>query len=89
MIPTWRESIAAALNNLKEGRSIYIVDFWDQKGFPGWFQVLLKTWLKQFHVKFWEGLMPHLESLEKQGLGKLTVTPITRRYAFLAKFEKK
>jgi S-adenosylmethionine-diacylgycerolhomoserine-N-methlytransferase len=88
MIPTWREAIRAALNNLKPNRSIYIVDFWDQKDLPVWFQVILKTWLKQFHVKFWEGLMPHLENLEKQGLGKLTVTPIARRYAFLAKFEK-
>ena len=88
MIPTWREAVKAALNNLKPGRSIYLVDFWDQKDLPGWFQTLLKTWLKQFHVQFWSDLMPHLESLEKQGLGKLKVTSIARRYAFLAKFQK-
>ena len=88
MIPTWREAIRAALDNLKTGRSIYIVDFWDQKDLPGWFQIVLKTWLKQFHVQFWSDLMPHLESLEKQGLGKLTVKSIARRYAFLARFEK-
>lgn len=88
MIPTWRESIQAALDNLKAGRSIYIVDFWDQKDLPRWFQKLLKGWLKQFHVKHWAELIPHLEDLEKQGLGKLSITSIAKRYAFLAKFGK-
>ncbi|HEX8266641.1 MAG TPA: class I SAM-dependent methyltransferase [Pyrinomonadaceae bacterium] len=88
MIPTWRQAIQAALDNLKPGRSIYIVDFWDQKDLPVWFQTILKNWLKQFHVQFWHNLMPHLENLEKQNLGKLSVTPIARRYAFLARFEK-
>ncbi len=89
MIPPWKESIANALNNLKAGGSFYIVDFYDQKDLPSWFQKLLKGWLKQFHVQFWGDLMPHLESLESQSLGKLTVTSIARRYAFIAKFEKK
>lgn len=89
MIPPWKESIANAINNLKSGGSFYIVDFYDQKDLPKWFQKMLKGWLKQFHVQFWGDLMPHLESLEKQGLGKLTVTSIARRYAFIAKFEKK
>ena len=89
MIPPWRESIANALKNLKEGGSFYIVDFYDQKDLPYWFQKLLQGWLKKFHVQFWGELMPHLESLEQQGLGKLTVTSLYRRYSFIAKFEKK
>lgn len=88
MIPTWREAIQAGLDNIKAGRSIYIVDFWDQKDLPNWFQKILKGWLKQFHVQFWNDLMPHLESLEQQNLGKLKVTSIARRYAFLAEFKK-
>ena len=88
MIPTWKESIANGLDNLKSGRAFYIVDFYDQKDLPSWFQKILKGWLKQFHVQFWGDLMPHLESLETQGLGKLTVASIAKRYAFLAKFEK-
>lgn len=88
MIPTWRQALQAALDNLKAGRSIYIVDFWDQKDLPGWFQTILKTWLRQFHVQFWDDLMPHLKNLEQQGLGKLTIKSIARRYAFLAEFEK-
>lgn len=89
MIPPWQESIANALKNLKTGGSFYIVDFYDQKDLPVWFQKLLQGWLRQFHVQFWGELMPHLESLEKQGLGKLTVTSLYRRYSFIAKFEKK
>ena len=89
MIPTWRAAIEAALDNLKNERSFYIVDFWDQQDLPEFFQNILKTWLKQFHVQFWGDLMPHLEDLEKQGKGKLTVTSINKRYAFLARFEKR
>jgi S-adenosylmethionine-diacylgycerolhomoserine-N-methlytransferase len=88
MIPPWKESIANALNNLRVGGSFYIVDFYDQKDLPRWFQKMLTGWLKQFHVQFWGDLMPHIESLEKQGLGTLAVTSIARRYAFIAKFEK-
>ena len=88
MIPTWREAIQAGLDNLKNARSLYIVDFWDQQDLPEFFQRILKTWLKQFHVQFWNDLMPHLEDLEKQGKIKLHVTSINKRYAFLAKLEK-
>jgi S-adenosylmethionine-diacylgycerolhomoserine-N-methlytransferase len=88
MIPTWKESIANGLNNLKSGRAFYIVDFYDQKDLPAWFQKILKGWLKQFHVQFWGDLMPHLELLETQGLGKLKVTPLYKRYSFIAEFEK-
>jgi S-adenosylmethionine-diacylgycerolhomoserine-N-methlytransferase len=88
MIPTWRESIANALENLKSGRSFYIVDFYDQKDLPEWFQKILQGWLRQFHVQFWGELMPHLKSLETQGLGKLKITPLYRRYSFIAEFTK-
>ena len=88
MIPPWKESIANALNNLKRGGNLYIVDFYDQADLPKGFQKLLQGWLCQFHVQFWGELMPHLESMEKTGLGKLTITSLYRRYSFIAKFEK-
>lgn len=88
MIPSWKESIAVALENLSPGGNLYIVDFYDQADLPSWFRALLKNWLKKFHVQFWSGLLPHLRELESNGLGKLDLTPIARRYAFLAKFEK-
>lgn len=88
MIPTWRESIENALDNLKSGRSFYIVDFYDQASLPKWFQKILQSWLKQFHVKYPKELLPHLEMLETQGAGKLTITPLYRRYSFIAEFKK-
>lgn len=88
MIPTWRESIENALQNLQSGRSFYIVDFCDQADLPAWFQKILQSWLKQFHVKYPEKLLPHLQTLEQQGLGRLTVTPLYRRYSFIAEFRK-
>ena len=89
IIPTWQETIENALANLKSGRSVYIVDFYDQKDLPAWFRRILKIWLKQFHVKYPQDLIPHLESLEKGNLGLLSVEPIFKRYAFLLGFEKK
>ena len=88
MIPPWKESIANALANLRSGGSFYMVDFYDQAELPAFFQKMLQGWLRQFHVQFWGELMPHLESLEKEALGKLTVTPLYKRYSFIAKFEK-
>ncbi len=88
MIPTWKKSIANALVNLKSGGSIYIVDFYDQKERPAWFRRILKSWLKQFHVEFRSDLLPHLEDLGKQSLGRIEIISIARRYAFIAKFQK-
>ena len=88
VIPTWKQSLETALENLKSEKSIYIVDFYDQKNLPVWFQKTLNGWLKQFHVKYPKELIPFLESLERDGFGKLRVTPLYRRYSFIAEFRK-
>jgi S-adenosylmethionine-diacylgycerolhomoserine-N-methlytransferase len=84
MIPTWRESIENALNNLKPGGTLFIVDFYDQKELPAPFERLLKWWLSKFHVQFWPGLIPYLDSLARSGKYDVTVTPLFRRYSFIA-----
>jgi S-adenosylmethionine-diacylgycerolhomoserine-N-methlytransferase len=88
IIPTWKQSIENALENLKTGKSLYIVDFYDQKNLPVWFQKTLKGWLKQFHVKYPKELIPFLEDLERKGFGKLKLTPLYRRYSLIAEFRK-
>ena len=88
IIPPWRESIKNVLENLKAGKSLYIVDFFDQKDLPGWFQRILQGWLRQFHVKYPAELIPFLEDLERKGLGRLKITPLYRRYSLLAEFTK-
>jgi Methylase involved in ubiquinone/menaquinone biosynthesis len=88
IIPPWRESLENALENLKPGGVLYIVDFYDQKDLPVWFRKLLQGWLRQFHVRYPEELLPFLENLEKLGVGKLDVKPLYRRYSLLAEFRK-
>ena len=88
MIPTWQESIQNALANLKSGRSFYIVDFYDQRDLPVWFQKILQGWLKKFHVEYPRDLIPYLETLEQENPGKLTVSSIYKSYSFIARFQK-
>ena len=88
MIPTWRESVQNALDNLKNNGSLYIVDFFDQKDLPTSFRKILQAWLRQFHVEYPKDLIPFLENLEKQGAGKLSVKPIFKSYSFIVRFEK-
>jgi len=88
MIPPWRESIDNALNNLKPGGELFIVDFFDQAELPSPFRKFLQWWLSKFHVKFWPELMPHLGSLERAGIVSLGITPLFRRYSFIARLKK-
>jgi S-adenosylmethionine-diacylgycerolhomoserine-N-methlytransferase len=88
MIPPWRESIDNALKNLKPGGQLFIVDFFDQAGLPSPFRKFLQWWLSKFHVKFWPNLIPHLRSLELTGIISLEITPLFRRYSFIARLKK-
>ena len=88
IIPPWRESLENAWQNLKSGGNLYIVDFYDQKDLPVWFQKVLKSWLRQFHVKYPEDLVPFLHAWERQGAGKLKISPLYRRYSLIADFHK-
>ncbi|CAN5864777.1 class I SAM-dependent methyltransferase [soil metagenome] len=88
MIPTWKESFENALENLKDGRSVYIVDFYDQKDLPVWFRKILQSWLRQFHVKYPEKLIPFLKELERKNFGKLKVKSVFKSYSFIAEFKK-
>ncbi len=86
MIPTWPAAIQAALANLKPGGEIWIVDFWDQAGYPNFLAALLKQWLKLFHVHHRPELLDHLQQLQRDNRGRLSIEPIGRRYAYLARF---
>lgn len=88
MIPDWQSAIDAALANLKQKGSLYIVDFGDGSGLPRWFNRLLAAWLTLFEVRFRPKLIDYLQNLERTGRGKLTVTNINRHYAFRAEFRK-
>ncbi len=86
IIPPWRESIVNALANLKPGKCLYIVDFFDQAGLPRWFGKLLRGWLSKFHVKYPHDLLPFLEGLPDV---EIRVDPLFRRYAVFIEVRKK
>lgn len=86
IIPPWRESIVNALANLKPGKSLYIVDFFDQADLPNWFGRLLRGWLSKFHVRYPDDLIGFLEGLP--GV-EVRVEPLFRRYSLLVEVKKK
>ncbi len=88
MIPVWRESLENALANLRPGGTLFIVDFYDQRGLPRWFRYLLRAWLRRFHVQFWNDLIPFLFKLDTDGRGTLEIESVARRYALIATFRK-
>jgi S-adenosylmethionine-diacylgycerolhomoserine-N-methlytransferase len=88
MIPTFKEAIDAALANVRRGGEVYVVDFWDQGGWPRWFRFVLKAWLNLFHVHYRPELLEYLQELDAKGVGSLTLKPVARRYAYLATFRK-
>ena len=45
MIPPWREALTHAVDKMKLGGSLHIVDFGDQAELPSWFGAALKRWL--------------------------------------------
>ncbi|MFW5856732.1 MAG: class I SAM-dependent methyltransferase [Planctomycetota bacterium] len=84
MIPPWREALSTAVANVRPGGDLYIVDFWDQGGLPTWFRALLTRWLAAFHVRHEPALLAALDALGAAGVGKLRLTPVARRYAYVA-----
>lgn len=51
MIPAWPAVLAMAANWLAPGGELHIVDFGRQERLPAAFRVLLRGWLRQFHVQ--------------------------------------
>ena len=84
MIPPWRQAVDTAIANLKPGGNLYVVDFWDQGGYPEAARAAIQWWLSLFHVKHEPALIEYLEELSRQGKGRLTLHSIKRRYAYLA-----
>ncbi len=86
MIPPWREALSAALAHLAPGRSLYVVDFWDQGGWPGWFRSGLRRWLELFHVRHEPALLEHLRGLG--GADGLRLESVAGRYAYVARLQR-
>lgn len=88
MIPGWRDALASAIDNLKPGGELHIVDFSGQSRLPGWFRRLLTAWLARFHVTPRLELGAELEHLAAERSGKAEIRPLFRDYAVLATWRK-
>lgn len=88
MIPPWRESLDAAFDNLTPRGTIHIVDFWDQRDLPAPFRFTLNHWLASFHVTPRPELIQSLYEMHRRGVIQLEITPVVRRYAFIARVTK-
>jgi S-adenosylmethionine-diacylgycerolhomoserine-N-methlytransferase len=84
MIPDWKSAIDASLDAVAPGGELHIVDFGQQEGLPGWFQTLLKGWLRKFHVTPRADLLTVLEEKTQARGMSLKTEKIGRGYAWRA-----
>lgn len=84
MIPSWPQALETALENLRPGGRIVIVDFWDQGEWPALFRDGLARWLALFGVHHRPELLARLRALEEAGRIGLELASVRRRYAFIA-----
>ena len=83
MIPGWEKTVSAALAALAPGGSLHVVDFGQQEGLPRWFRVLLRGWLRKFHVTPREALRDVLESESQRTGATFRFRTLYRGYAWL------
>jgi S-adenosylmethionine-diacylgycerolhomoserine-N-methlytransferase len=88
MVPTWPGALEAALENLRPGGTLLIVDFWDQQELPGWFAAGLKQWLAMFHVHYRPEVHAALVEIGRSGRAEVEFESVCRRYAYIATLRK-
>jgi len=84
MIPDGRRAREGAIANLNPKGTLLVVDFWDQRDWPGWRQKFLVRGLGVFHVRHDPAVIEYLDSLSADGNWKFNIQSIGRRYAVLA-----
>jgi S-adenosylmethionine-diacylgycerolhomoserine-N-methlytransferase len=88
IIPPWRESIDHALELLKSGGEMHIVDFGGQEDLPPLFRKFLFWWLSKFHVRHKPEILNYLRKIETAQHGTLQVQKLYKGYAYYAIFRK-
>ncbi len=88
MFPKWQEALTNAVENLKPNGDLYIIDFWDGTGLPGWLISLRTWWLGLFKVYYRPEFLEFLKEMHSEGKGNYTVQAVGTNYAFIAHFRK-
>jgi S-adenosylmethionine-diacylgycerolhomoserine-N-methlytransferase len=81
MIPDWRRVLRAAVNRLKPGGRLHVVDFGGQERLPAIARMLLRQWLAMFDVAPRADLEHELSALADRAGAKLGFERPFRGYA--------
>lgn len=84
MIPSWRNALQIAFQQLQPDGELAMVDFCDQLELPRWFRAMLTKWLSWFHVRHEPELLRFLPILATRTQAHLTIQYLYGRYAFRA-----
>lgn len=88
MIPDWQTAIEQSFKALKPGGELHIVDFGQCEGLPHLAKSALYAWLRRFHVIPRNELAPFLQNLAAKTGADVSVAPLFRGYAIMAKVTK-
>lgn len=81
MIPAWAAALERALDRLRPGGILAIVDFGEQERLPRWFRRGLRAWLALFGVHPRAEIGPYLRKVARTRGGHLMVDSVFGGYA--------
>ena len=84
MIADWKEVLLAGAHLLSPRGTLYVVDFSDQSGLPGWFRKALRSWLAWFSVTPRDNLADQIAVIARMHGYAHTFRRIYKGYAAVA-----
>ena len=84
MIADWKEVLLAGAHLLSPRGTLYVVEFSDQSGLPGWFRKALRSWLARFSVTPRDNLADQIAVIARMHGYAHTFRRIYKGYAAVA-----
>jgi S-adenosylmethionine-diacylgycerolhomoserine-N-methlytransferase len=88
MIPDAPAAIDHALDVLRKGGEIHIVDFSNLQGQQVWFRLGLQKWLSLFHVRHDPALLAYIHQTAVSAKADVNIQSLYNDYAYLAVIRK-